>query len=87
MASKEEIWSINSINTEFPLNRAYSKGVKVAEHRRINVDKTTQKDLKLKSKGWKAVPMLTSEYVRSGMDDLHDCTVHKLGKVRDQDHG
>ena len=38
------------------------------------MDKATQSSLKDLSKGWKAVPMLTSEYVRRGMDDLHDCT-------------
>ena len=73
-ASKEEIRSIESIKQGFKLNRTYAKGVEVAEHRRINVDKVTQDTLKSKSKGWKAVPMLTSEYVRRGMDNLHDCT-------------
>ena len=34
----------------------------------------TQEKLKEKSKGWKSVPILSSEYVRRGFDDLHNCT-------------
>ena len=73
-ASKVEIRDIKEIKKGFKLDRTYAKGVEVAEHRRVNIDKVTQDTLKIKSKGWKSVPILTSEYVRRGMDDLHDCT-------------
>ena len=73
-ASKEEIRSIKHIKEGFRLDRTYAQGVQAAEKRRINVDKESLESLKGKSKGWKNIPILTSEYVRRGMDDLHDCT-------------
>ena len=60
-ASKEENRSVQFIKYGFKLDRTCSAEVEVAEHRRVNVDKVTQDSLKTKSKGWKAVPMLSSE--------------------------
>ena len=73
-ATKEEIRSIDCIKKGFELNRTCAKGHEAAEARRVNVDKETQEKIKEQSKGWKSVPMLSSEYVRRGFDDLHDCT-------------
>ena len=73
-ASKEQIRNLQHVEAGFPIDRTYAKGVEKAEHRRINVDKVTQDALKKRSQGWKDVPMLSSEYVRRGFDDLHDCT-------------
>ena len=56
------------------MDRTYSDGIKLAEERRINIDQETQDSLKKKTKGWKSIPILTSEYVRRGIDNLHDCT-------------
>ena len=73
-SSKEEIRRITCIEEGFDLNRTCSVGHEAAELRRINVDRETQEKLKRQSKGWKSVPILSSEYVRRGFDDLHDCT-------------
>ena len=71
-SSKEEIRNLMNIEG-FELNRTCKEGHEVAEMRRINVDKLGQDKLKEKSKGWKSVPILTSEYVHRGFDDLHNC--------------
>ena len=73
-SSKAEIMSIKCIDQGFALNRTCADGHAAAESRRVNIDKATQDRIKEQSKGWKAVPMLSSEYVRNGFDDLHDCT-------------
>ena len=40
-ASKEEIRDVKYINAGFPIDRTCSKGVEIAEKRRINLDKVT----------------------------------------------
>ena len=62
------------IQKGFEINRTLTQGHEVAEEKRVNVDKLTQDTLKQKSKVWKSVPRLSSEYVRRGFDDLHGCT-------------
>ena len=73
-ASKEEIRDIAVIQKGFPIDRTVAKGAEIVENRRVNVDGLSQDVLKQRSKGWKSAPILTSEYIRRGFDDLHDCT-------------
>ena len=70
-SSKEEHRDISKVKNGFPINRTYSEGVLEGERRRVNADSETQAILKLKSKGWNAIPLLTSENARRGFDDLH----------------
>ena len=69
--SKEDHRNPSLVKNGFPINRTYSDGVLEGERRRVNADSEPQDRLKEKSKGWNAIPILTSEYARRGFDDLH----------------
>ena len=73
-SKRSDMRDLQCIENGFEINRTCAQGHEVAEGRRVNVDKLTQDTLKEKAKGWKSVPMLSSEYVRRGFDDLHGCT-------------
>ena len=69
--SKDEHRDKDKVMQGFPINRVYAEGVTEGERMRVNADLSTQQDLIIKTKGWKKIPLLESEYARRGFDDLH----------------
>jgi hypothetical protein len=53
----------------FHINRTYTDGVPEGDSMWVNADLSTRSELVSMTKGWKNIPLLTSEYARRGFDD------------------
>ena len=51
----------------------FRDGVTEGERMRVNADLSSRGELVERTRGWKSIPLLTSEYARRGFDDLHSC--------------
>ena len=69
--SKEEHRDKHMVMKGFPIDRTYKDGVTEGERMRVNADLSSHGELVERTKGWKNIPLLTSEYARRGFDDLH----------------
>ena len=71
--SKDDHRDKHLVMKGFPIDRTYKDGVTEGERMRVNADLSSRGELVERTRGWKSIPLLTSEYARRGFDDLHSC--------------